>query len=39
MAKGQVKSNNEERKPKARNPTTTAANPSLISTTRPKPGS
>lgn len=36
MAKGQMKSNKEKRKPKAEKPKTIAANPSLISTTRPK---
>ena len=36
MAKGQMKSNKEKRKPKKEEPKTIAAKPSLVSTTRPK---
>lgn len=36
MAKGAMRPGKEKRKPKAEKPKTNAANPSLISTTRPK---
>jgi hypothetical protein len=37
MAKGAMRPNKEKRKPKKEEPKANASNPSLISTTRPKP--